>query len=238
MDGPDRTVLRNRLLGALPPADLARLTPHLEARELPLGALLYPADHPIEEAWFIEEGLGSLVTQSPGGLSAESGLFGREGIAPTGLALGADRTTSEGTVQMAGRGYRIAAGALLAAMEESRPLRDLLLRFAHALWVQTSYTALSNAVHAVDQRLARWLLMCHDRVDGNELGVTHDFLAVMLAVRRPSVTNALHVLEGKGLIRSTRGCVTIRNRAALEAFAGDAYGPPEREYERLIGPFR
>jgi CRP-like cAMP-binding protein len=99
-----------------------------------------------------------------------------------------------------------------------------------------SITVLANAHYPVDERLARWLLMCHDRWDGDVLPLTHEFMAVMLAVRRPSVTTALHVLEGNRFIRAERGCVTIRDRSALEEFAGDSYGPPEREYERLIGP--
>lgn len=103
--------------------------------------------------------------------------------------------------------------------------------------VQTSYTALSNAVHPIAERLARWLLMSDDRLDG-DLPLTHEFLSIMLAVRRPSVTTALHVLEGNGFIRAARGSIVVRDRAALEEFAGDAYGVPEAEYERLIGPLR
>lgn len=238
MDGIDQNRVKNRLLRALPAAEFARLAPRLERHELALGARLLLPGSPIEAAWFLESGLGSIVTESPAGLRAESGLFGREGFSPVAFALGSDRTVSETTVQMAGVGLRIAAAALRDAFAECPALHPLLLRFAQALSVQTAYTALSNAVHPVNQRLARWLLMCHDRGDGNELGVTHEFLAVMLAVRRPTVTTALHVLEGEGLIRSQRGCVIIRNRAGLETFAGDAYGPPEQEYERLIGPFR
>jgi CRP-like cAMP-binding protein len=124
---------------------------------------------------------------------------------------------------------------LLEAIHTSAPLRKLLMKYMQTLSTQTSYTALSNAVHHVDERLARWLLMCHDRVDGDEFALTHEFLSLMLAVRRPSVTTALHVLEGNGFIRSVRGYITILDRAALETFAADAYGRPEEEYRRLIG---
>jgi CRP-like cAMP-binding protein len=110
------------------------------------------------------------------------------------------------------------------------------LRFAQVQGVQTAFTALSNAVHPINERLARWLLMCHDRHDSDEIPLTHEFLSLMLAVRRPSVTTALHVLEGNRFIRAERGHVTIRNRTALEEFAGDGYGKPEAEYRRLIGP--
>ena len=103
------------------------------------------------------------------------------------------------------------------------------------LWTQSTYTALSNAMHHVEERLARWILMCHDRVDGDRIELTHDFIAVMLGVRRPSVTTALHLLEGNKLIYSERGIVTVRDRLELEVFAADAYGIPEREYARVIG---
>lgn len=112
------------------------------------------------------------------------------------------------------------------------------MHYIHAFGTQTSHTALSNAKHTIEERLARWLLMGHDRIDGDEIGLTHEFLALMLAVRRPSVTTALHILEGMRLVRNTRGCVVIRDRAGLEALAADAYGIPEAEYERIIGPLQ
>lgn len=104
--------------------------------------------------------------------------------------------------------------------------------------MQTSHTALSNAVHPIEERLARWILMCDDRSDAGEMPLTHEYMSIMLAVRRPSVTTSLHVLEGNGFIRAERGCVIVRDRAGLEEFAGDAYGSPEREYRRLIGSMR
>ena len=121
------------------------------------------------------------------------------------------------------------------AMNESQALHEMLLRFAYVTTVQASFTLLSNAVHQVDERLARWLLMCHDRLESDDIRLTHEFMSLMLAVRRPSVTNALHTLEGNGFIELTRGYVFIRNRRALEEFAGDAYGKPEAEYNRLLG---
>jgi CRP-like cAMP-binding protein len=119
-------------------------------------------------------------------------------------------------------------------MEERPSVHRLLLRYAHALNVQTSSTAFANANHTLEMRLARWLLMCRDRIDSDDIEITHDFLAMMLGVRRPGVTTTLHVLEGNRLIRSTRGMVTIRDRKRLEALADDAYGLPEREYARLM----
>jgi CRP-like cAMP-binding protein len=124
------------------------------------------------------------------------------------------------------------------ALDASPALRKLLSRYAQAMAIQTSFTALSNAVHNVEERSARWILMAHDRTDGDQIALTHDFLSIMLAVRRPSVTTALHALEGRHFIVSERALITIRDRAALESIAGDAYGTPEREYVRLVGPLR
>ena len=139
-------------------------------------------------------------------------------------------------MQVAGHGWRIAVSEFREAMESNRAVRDLCLRFAQTLIVQTACTALSNAVHQIDERLARWLLMCHDRSPSDDLALTHEFMSVMLGTRRPSVTNALHVLEGNGFIRNERGYIQIKNRAAMESFAEDCYGNPEKEYRKLIGP--
>ena len=231
----DQASLRNILLRRLRPEDFAHLAPHLEPVELPQGMVLSEPDQPSEHAYFLERGLGSVIPASPEHQRVEAGLFGRDGFWPTCLALGTERAPYQCIVQIAGEGHRMPLEALRQAIAESRPLHDLLLRFAQTMTVQISYTALSNAVHPVDERLARWLLMCHDR-SGNEMALTHEFIGVMLAVRRPSVTTALHVLEGNGFIRGTRGVVTMRDRHGLEEFAGDAYGRPEGEYARLIGP--
>jgi CRP-like cAMP-binding protein len=187
---------------------------------------------------FPETCLGSIVVISPAGYRVEAGVFGRDGLSPIEPVMGADVSPHEITVQVPGSAYALPRATMAAVLDARPAFRTLLTRYVQALSVQTSYTALSNAVHAVDQRLARWLLMSDDRLDGPEIPLTHEFLSIMLGVRRPSVTTALHVLEGEGLIRSLRGCVVVRNRAALEAFAGDAYGASEAEYARLIGPLK
>lgn len=209
----------------------------MKAIELPRLQLLVAAGVPPEFAYFPEEGIGSIVVRSPEGQSVEIGMFGRDGVAPPALIAGSGQSPMEIFMQVGGHGYGIAMNVLAEAMNESEALRAVLARYAQVLSVQTAFTALSNAVHSVDVRLARWLLMCHDRVDGDELPLTHDFISVVLSVRRPSVTNSLHVLEGMYLIQSERGYVTIRDRTRLEAFAADAYGQPEAEYRRLMGAF-
>lgn len=234
----DQSTVRNLLLRTMSADDFALLAPHLSPCKAPKGTVLFEQDKPSETVWFLESGVGSIITVSPEGLRAENGLFGREGFAPVGVIMGNDRSPHKGFIQIADDCWNLPAARLIEAVDRSASLRTLLLRYAQALAIQANYTALSNAVHPIDERLARWILMCDDRMAGGELALTHEFMSIMLAVRRPSVTTSLHVLEGNGFIRSERGCIIVRNRAGLEEFAGDAYGIPEREYERMIGAFR
>jgi CRP-like cAMP-binding protein len=233
MSAPQQSTLRNQLLTALPAEDFAALQAHLEPVDLPLREVLFEADQPIPHVCFPEMGYSSIVTNG-GGSKVELGIIGREGMVGTSVALHVDRVPFECFIQNPGHGHRMAVSALKAVMEERPSVHRLLLRYAHALNVQTSSTAFANANHTLEMRLARWLLMCRDRLDSDDIQITHDFLAMMLGVRRPGVTTTLHVLEGNRLIRSTRGMVTIRDRKRLEALADDAYGLPEREYARLM----
>lgn len=232
----DQSSVRNRLLRHLSADDFALLAPHLSTCHAEPGKLLFERDKVADTAWFLDSGIGSLVAVSPEGHRVESGLFGRDGFAPVALVMGGDRSSYDGVIQLPDDCHNLPAGALTEAVKRSPTLHLALLRYAQTLSIQTAYTALSNAIHSIEERLARWILMCHDRMDGDELPLTHHFLSIMLAVRRPSVTTSLHVLEGNHLIRAERGCITICNRAGLVEFAGDAYGIPEAEYERLIGP--
>lgn len=230
--------LRNRLLSVLPDYAFETIADALEHVELPRAFVFSSPDTPADYAYFIESGIGSVVAITPQGQRSEVGIFGREGMTPANVVLDTASTPYAIFMQIPGYGYRVPTDALYEALRASEPLRHILSRFAHAMSVQTSYTGLSNSVHRIDERLARWILMCHDRTTGDQIALTHEFLSVMLAVRRSSVTTALHVLEGKHLVYSERNLITIRDRRALELFAGDAYGVPEREYERLIGPMR
>lgn len=224
----------NQLLSLLLDEDSARLAPELARIELPRGYVLAEPDQPITEIIFPEDGVASIVAVSAEGTKVEAGLFGREGLGPLNPLMGSDRTPNHVFMQLPGSGWRITARALGTAMDASVPLRTLVLRYAHTLSLQMSYTALSNAMHPVEERLARWILMCHDRQVGDELELTHGFIAIMLGVRRPSVTTSLHVLEGNGFIRCERGWIIVRDREKLEMFAADAYGKPEAEYRRLL----
>lgn len=230
--------VRNYLLQLTDDAVFAELSPHLEPFEAERGMSLFEKGEPLDSFYFLDSGIGSVVATSPEDHEAESGLFGRDGFSPTSLMMGSDSSPYRCVIQVAGEGYRIAATKVRDIAAEHAEFQQLLLRFIEAQSVQTSFTALSNAIHHVDERLGRWLLMCHDRIDGDDIALTHEFLSLMLAVRRPSVTTALHTLEGNRFIRAERGCITIRDRAALEEFASDAYGRPEAEYERLLRPSR
>jgi CRP-like cAMP-binding protein len=230
-----QTTVRNNLLRVMSAETFESIRGMLEWIELPRHfGISNPHETPTH-AYFPEFGLASVVARSPEGQHTEIGVLGRDGMTPTSLILDAGSDPFAIFMQVAGAGFRIEATALSKLLAEDREMQQLFLRYAQALAVQGAYTALSNAVHHIHERLARWILMCHDRTDGNEISLTHEFLSIMLAVRRPSVTTALHVLEGNKLIYSERGVIIIRDRRGLELFAKDAYGECEREYERLIG---
>jgi CRP-like cAMP-binding protein len=219
---PNQIEITNRLLLALPEADRALLSPHMEPITLSIRQKLEQITEPVKYVYFIQEGLASMVAQMPSGKSAEIGIVGREGATGLSLAIGDPRSSFETFIQMEGSALRIGAADFDRALEQSPALRLLATRYSKALWVQCAYTALANSVTRLEARLARWLLMVHDRIDGDRFELTHEFMAVMLAVRRPGVTVALHELEGKALIRSTRGTVTIRDREGLMEMADGA----------------
>lgn len=229
---------QNLLLAALTPFDHAAIDKMLQPATFTRGEVLIEPDVPITHAWFPSNGIVSIIATSPEANTAEVGVVGRDGLVGLSLLLGADCSPLRAVVQIGGLGHRIAAVDLVALNDARPALRLVLQRYVHSFMLQASYTALSNANHTVEERLARWLLMCQDRHGDEALPLTHEFLSIMLVVRRPSVTTALHMLEGAGMIRATRGRIVIRDRAALEDFARDAYGVPERQYERLIAPLR
>jgi CRP-like cAMP-binding protein len=225
----------NALLARLSSDDLALLAPHLERVDLPLKRDLERRHQTIEHAYFIEHGIASVVANDVGQAGIEVGLIGHEGMSATALLMGSDLAPHHIYMQAAGDGQRVPARVLRNAVETSASLRQTLLKFAHVFAVQTAYTALANGRNRIEERLARWLLMAHDRLDTKQLPLTHEFLAIMLGVRRPGVTDALHALEATGLIRARRGVVAILNRAGLKKKSNGSYGPPEAEMRRLFG---
>lgn len=225
---------RNRLLKALPNGQLERLMPLMERVQLEARDLIEPARMPFQHVYFPEDGVVSVVCTVPEGKSIEVGVIGREGMTGVSAVLGDDRAANESFVQIAGDAWRLDTRELRRIMHENPALHAHLLRYVKTFMVQMAQTALANGQSTIEERLARWLLMVHDRIDGNHVDLTHDFLATMLGARRPGVTVALHVLEGQGLIRSKRAQIAIADRDGLEEFAGGYYGIPEVEYRRLI----
>ncbi len=229
-----QSAVRNRLLGAMQAEDFALLQPHLQLRTVGLRDVLIEPGKAIDTVYFPETGLAAFA--SPSDVETEVGVVGREGLIGASVILDVDRVPLKAAGQIAGEGFSVPVPALLSAVHESWNLWNLFGRYAHVFMMQTASTAYANAHFSVEQRLARWLLMTHDRSDGDELELTHEFLATMLCVRRPGVTVATHVLEGNGLIKARRGRITITDRVKLAALAGNSYGLAEAEYERVISP--
>jgi len=226
---------KNRLLRALPIADLERLVPSFERIQLTLRQSLEKAHKSIDFVYFLESGLGSVVATKHGGMTVEVGLFGRDGMTGTSIVLGDTESPFDCFTQMGGLALRISADNLRKALSESVSLTDLLMHYARALGIQTTYTALANGQIKVEERLARWIVMVHDRVDGDRFCVTRQFLSMMIGVRRPSLTAALQVLETKRFIKSRRGEIFVKDRNGLIDLSQGTYGPAEAEYQRLTG---
>ncbi len=235
---PLQSTTKNLLLGALAPADYALLQPHLQRSELEVRQPIFEPNMPMERVHFPEGGVISIISVQEPNEQVEIGLYGYEGMSGASVVLGAGQSPHRSMVQVNGTtSLHIASERLLEACGQSHSLHLTLLRYVQSLTVQAALTATANAHYELPERLARWLLMCHDRMESDQLELTHDFMSMMLAVRRSGVTVTLHTLEGTGSIRAQRGLVTIRNRARLEEIAGDSYGEAEKEYRRLVAPF-
>ncbi len=228
----------NGLLSALSTDDRALLAPDLEPVTLSVKHEIEKPNVSIPHVYFPEAGIVSIVAKSADGREIEAGIIGREGMTGLPVVLGNHCSPHETYVQVAGSGERISAEKMRSAIAMSGSLHRKLLQFAQVFMTQVTQTALANGRAKIEERLARWLLMAQDRLDSNDVSLTHEFLALMLGVRRPGVTDALNALERKGLVRSNRGAVRIINREGLVRVAGGSYGVPEAEYERLIGSSR
>jgi CRP-like cAMP-binding protein len=231
---PRTTRSLNRILSRLSQEEFGLLRPNLEAVELPVRKQLESRNKPIEAIYFIEHGFASVVANGTG-RSIEVGIIGREGMTGLSVIMGTDRSPHETYMQVGGDGQRMSSAKLGQAVQESPALHRHLLRYGHAFVVQTAQTALANGRSKIEERLARWLLMANDRLDGDEVPLTHEFLSVMLGVRRPGVTVALDVLEKEGLIHAKRRAIAIVDRAGLRKISNGAYGAPEAEFKRLFG---
>ncbi len=236
---PELTVhRRNRLLDHLDGSDVNFLAPHLTYVELPGGASVATLGDSGRTVCFPLTLIASIGQSMTDGSRFDVGLVGAEGMIGWSALLGGQGALDTGVAQVGGGSALVAPAGLLAErFATSATLRTALLAFVQSVTVQMSHTIVTNLRDGVDRRLARWLLMLHDRVEGDVLSITHGELAAALHVRRASITDTLHVLEGDRVVRCTRGLLTIRDRAALRAIAGDSYGPAEASYRALIGNF-
>lgn len=224
---------KNLILASLPRAELRALEPHLSPLELPRRYVLHEPGEKVEYGYFLEEGLASVVVILEDGSTVEVGVVGREGMTGLPIVMDTDQIPNQAFMQMAGAGYRIKASVLSQNFWRLGHLRTMLLRYLHLHLVQASQTAACNRLHEVEQRMARWLLICQDRVNSHDINLTHEFLAQMLGTRRSSVTIAAGLLHRSGLIDYTRGRVTIRDHEGLNKAACECYRAIHAEQERL-----
>ena len=227
--------IRNRLLMAMDSSDRKRLLPSLEEVPLALGQVLEVPGKLISHVYFIQSGVVSVLAIS-GPRRIEFGMVGAEGMTGFAAILDDDRSANQIVVQGAGMALRMSTAELKSAMLSSVSLRSCLLHFVHAFIAQASQTALANGCAKLEERLARWILMSHDRFGGADVGVTHDVLALCLGVRRPGVTLAMHLLESEGVIKSTRSRISVIDRHGLHKHANASYGVAETAYDRLFSP--
>jgi CRP-like cAMP-binding protein len=224
---------KNFILNALADDDYQRLHTHLEEVEFSLGQELYRPYEPIKYAYFPNSSMISVVAVAFEGHNAEAGVIGREGIVGIDVLMGADSSPNLHLVQLADSALRISTEAIRNEFRRGGAFQRSALRFMRAMMTQIGQTALCNVRHKVEQRLARWLLVCHDRSAGDKLSLTQEFLSIMLGVNRPTVTRAASNLQGGGLIVYVRGSITIIDRAGLEDFSCSCYESVKQEYDKL-----
>jgi len=224
----------NHLLAALPDAEWRRWLPELESIDMPLGQVLYESGNTLSHVYFPTTSIVSLLYVMENGASAEIAVVGNEGIVGISLFMGGGSTPSRAVVQSAGRGLRLNAQMLKNEFNLSGPVLHLLLRYTQALITQMAQTAVCNRHHSLDQQLCRWLLLSLDRLHDNELVMTQELIANMLGVRREGVTGAALHLQEAGLIRYTRGRISVLDRAGLEKRTCECYAVVKKEYDRLL----
>jgi CRP-like cAMP-binding protein len=225
----------NRLLRALPPDVSETLGRRLEVLDMEVRHSVFEPDRPSQHVYFPLSAVISVVAKMGEGVAVEIATVGREGIVGLEVFLGGGQTPASAYCQVAGRTARIGADAFREVVRDSAPLTTVLLRYTQATLTQVGQSVACNRVHLLEERCARWLLMTHDRVSGDQFLLTQEFLAEMLGVRRPSVSIAASILQRAGFIRYSRGLIEILDRVGLESAACECYGVIAREYERLIG---
>lgn len=225
----------NRLVDTLPGDERARLLTLATPVTLAMGQVVQHPRRPIDYVHFPTTAVLSALAVMEDGKAIEVGTVGNEGVAPPTAFLGACSAVHQHVAQVPGGALRVAADLLVREAQRDGPLRRVLVQYHTHFLTQASQSAACNGLHAVAQRCCRWLLMTHDRVQGDDLPLTHDFLGIMLGVRRASVTLVLRPLQDQGLIRYSRGRVTVVDRIGLEVAACECYQVLRDEYERLLG---
>lgn len=230
-----RQECRNLLLSMLPDEEYERLVHDLEYIETPLSFKLFERDGPIRHAYFPLSGEHSILTTMVNGSTIEVGTVGYEGFSTVDLLTGNEIAITTTVCQIPGEALRMNSARFLALTAGNTPLRQLCLRYLQAYMAQVSQSVACNALHAVEQRFARWILMSHDRMHHASFQLTHEYLASMLGVHRPSVTLVAGKLQEQGLIEYKRGVITVLDRPGLENTVCECYGNVRRQFLRLLG---
>jgi CRP-like cAMP-binding protein len=229
---------RNHILNALPLAAREHLYPHLKHVVMPFGMVLYESGAVLRHIYFPVDSIVSLLYVLSSGASAEIAVVGNEGAVGVSLFMGGETTPSRAVVQSAGSAYRLSGARLKREFDRHGQLLNVLLRYTQSLITQMAQTAVCNRHHALDQQLCRWLLLSLDRLESNELRVTQELIASMIGVRREGVTEAAGRLQKLGVIRYSRGKITVLDRPRLEALSCECYAVVKTETDRLMGLHR
>lgn len=224
----------NKILSALPHEEFEQLRPKLREATFKLGEIVYRAEEPIDYVYFINRGIVSWLATLEDGNTVEAGVIGNEGLAGVSVILGAQSTPNQALTQAEVHALRISSHDITAEFRKNGELNRMILRFVHSMFTQVAQTAACNRLHTLDQRLARWLLMTHDRT-GDEFPLTQEFLSRMLGVRRAGVSVAANSLRQAGLIDYHRGDIRILDRSGLEAASCECYEIVKNEYEQTLG---
>ena len=224
----------NQLLAALPDAESQRWLPHLEWIDMPLGQVLYESGRTLSHVYFPITSIVSLLYVMEDGASSEIAVVGKEGLVGISLFMGGESTPSRAVIQSAGQGFRLTSQVVKEEFNRAGPVMHLLLRYTQALITQMAQTAVCNRHHSLDQQLCRWLLLSLDRLQGTDLIMTQELISNMLGVRREGVTEAAMQLQAAGIIRYTRGKISVLDRPGLERRTCECYAVVKKEYDRLL----
>lgn len=225
------SITKNLILNALPDDEFERLLPHLEPVQFSLGQIVYKSEDEIKHVYFLNEAMVSVIATTGTGQTAEIGIIGREGMVGIDIVLGGDITLHDNIVQHSDSALRISKSIIIEEFNRSGVLQKLLLNFTRIFMIQVGQTALCNRLHTVEERLSRWLLLCCDRAETNNLQLTQEFLAMMLGTNRATVTISAIALQSAGYIKYTRGHISIVDAVGLKDFACECYEIVRKQYD-------